>query len=131
MINSLKLTKYVLEILKLDENLVKYIPYKSIYPIDARLSSKFPFAVIQRTSVIPANAKDGTYEDTVYFSLMIVDDNYIGSVNIAEAIRTALDRRAYKTDEINIRSIRLVGASETLYDESFIQQLDFIATIQN
>jgi hypothetical protein len=62
---------------------------------------------------------------------MIVDDNYIGSVNIAEAIRTALDRRAYKTDEINIRSIRLVGASETLYDESFIQQLDFIATIQN
>lgn len=125
MTNSLKLVKYILEILKLDENLSKHISIDKIFPIDARLSTSFPFAVIQRTSLIPSSSKDGIYEDTVNFTIAIADDNYIGSVNIAQAIRNALDIRSYKTDEVCIRQLRLTGASETLYNDTFIQELNF------
>lgn len=125
--NTLKLTKYVLDMLKNDDNVKDVIDTNNIYPVDARLGTKFPFAVVTRTSITASNAKDGLYEDVVYFSVIIVDDTYSGSINIATVIRNALDRRAYQNEEVSISQILLTNATENLYNDVFIQQLDFSA----
>ena len=125
--NTLKLTKYVLDMLKNNDDVKNVIDTNNIYPVDARLGTQFPFAVVSRTSMSPANGKDGLYQDVVYFSVIVVDDTYSGSINIATAMRNALDRRAYQNEEASISQILLTNANENLYNDVFIQQLDFAA----
>ena len=129
--NTLKVTKYILAMLKADENLKEYISADKFYPIDAKLSSTFPFAVMQRTGIVPASTKDGIFQESVDYTIIIVDDNYAGSIDIAEAVRQTLDRHSYKTDEICISRITLTGSTETYYNDSYIQQLDFKIEFNN
>lgn len=125
--NSLLITKYILDILKQNTELMKIISIDKFYPIDAKLSSSFPFAVILRTQLIPSSSKDGIYMDIVKFSVIIVDNTYIGSVTIADAVRNALDRHKYKSDEVNISYIKIEGASEGYYNDAYVQELNFSA----
>lgn len=125
--NTLKLTKYILDILKSDDGVKQVISTNNIFPVDARLGTDFPFSVVTRTSMQCADAKDGRYEDIVYFSVVVVDDTYIGSIDIAQAMRNALDHHDYRNDEVSISEIRLENATENLYNDVFIQQLDFVA----
>ena len=127
MTNSILITKYILKILESNKDLKKLIPIKNIYPIDAKLGTKFPFAVIQRTSLMPASCKDGTYQDTVNFTIVVVDDNYIGCVTIANEIRKTLEGYGWRDDYMFVHDIRLTSASETIYNDTNIQQLEFTA----
>lgn len=127
MTNAIKSTKYILEILKNNKELSQYISTDNIYPLDAKQTTNFPFAVIQRNSIQTASTKDGIYEDKVNFSIIVVDDNYIGSVDIAQAIRDALDYKEYITDNVSIDLITMQACNETYYNDSFIQELIFDA----
>lgn len=132
MTHSILITKYILKVLEESEDLKTVLPIGSIYPIDARLSSTFPFAVIQRTSITPIGNKDGNNIDTVYFSIIVVDDTYIGCVTIADKIREALDGNGWRDKEANVflRDIELQTANESIYNDAFLQTLDFRCTFE-
>lgn len=115
--------------MELDEDLKKKIPISHVYPIDAKQGTKFPFCVIQRTGIQDTFCKDGVYQDIINVTLMIVDDNYINSIEIANEIRNWLEGHRYKDDTIDICRIQLNSASETMYNNAFIQTLSFNITI--
>lgn len=127
MTHSILITKYILKILGSSNELNNLIPIKSIYPIDAKLGTKFPFAVIQRSAIMCDYVKDGNYRDTVTFNIIIADDNYIGSVTIADKINEVLSGSGWRDSENNIyvHDIRLQTANEELYNDTFLQQLTF------
>lgn len=127
--HSLLITKYLLRILESNNDLKSLIDIKNIYPVDARLSSQFPFAVIQRTSINAANSKDGNYEDTVYFTVAVVDDNYVGAVTIADKIRETFENNNYRDDDIYVHYIRLTSSTETIYNDTNVQLMDFSALV--
>lgn len=123
--NSLLITKYIRTILEQDTELMKKIPINKFFPIDAKQGTKFPFCVIARTGMQDRSTKDGIYEDIVTVSLIVVDDNYIDSIEIANEIRNWLEGHTYKDDTINIRKMSLSSTSETYYNDAFIQELSF------
>ena len=129
MTNSLLITKYIRTILSQDSNLMKKIPINQFYPVDAKTGTKFPFAVIIRTGVMDNQSKDGIYEDIVTVSIIVVDDNYYGSIDIANEIRNWLEGHCYKDETINITQMKLSSTSEGYYNDAFIQELVFTINI--
>lgn len=131
MTNSLLITKYIRTILSQDEDLMKKISIKHFFPVDAKIGTKFPFAVIIRTGMIDNQSKDGIYEDVITVSIIVVDDNYYGSIDIANEIRNWLEGHRYKDETINITRMKLNSTSEGYYNDAFIQELSFNVYIQN
>lgn len=131
MTNSLLITKYIRTILSQDADLMKKISIKQIYPVDAKIGTKFPFAVIIRTGMMDNQSKDGIYEDVITVSIIVVDDNYYGSIDIANEIRNWLEGHRYKDETINITRMKLNSASEGYYNDAFIQELNFSINVQN
>lgn len=127
--NSLLVTKYILKILESSEEVRKFFNDK-IFPLEADFGSKYPFCAILRTGMRPASAKDGLYEDNVYFSVVVVSDTYGSAIDGANLIRNNLDRTYYIDSEISIRSILLENATETWQDNKFFQELMFVANVQ-
>jgi hypothetical protein len=120
------ITKYIRHILSLNTDLMARIPISRFFPIDAKMGTSFPFCVIQRTGIQASGTKDGMCEDNVYVSLKIVDDDYTNSVEIADEIRNWLEGHRFSDDTINIKRITLNGCNETIDNNGFIQQLNFI-----
>lgn len=131
MTNSLLITKYIRMILEQDKTLMKMIPIKQFFPIDAKLTTKFPFGVIMRTGMNDSLSKDGLYEDVVSIEIIIVDDNYINSIEIANEVRNFLENHSYRDDNIFIRQIRLSSTAEGLENNAFVQYLQFNVYIHN
>lgn len=129
--NSLLITQYILKILEADESLMNIISIDKFLPLDAREGTSFPFAVIQRNNVNESRCKDGLYEDKVSFTIIVVNDNYINCVTIANMVRNVLESYNWHDDNFYLRDIRLSNASEALYNNAFIQTLDFNATVNN
>ena len=120
-------TQYILKLLNADVE-VKKIFKTNIYPLNAKQSSKFPFAVMKRGDITPHYSKDGHHQYDVDVDIVVVDDTYIGSVNAAEAVRKALELRSFtdsKTGETIISRITLDSADETMINDAFVQSIRF------
>lgn len=131
MTHSLLITKYIRTILSANTSLMERISIDRFFPIDAKQGTTFPFCVIQRTGIQTNGTKDGRNEDNVNITLLLVDDDYIDSVEIADEIRNWLEGHRYKDDSIDIRQIILTGCSETMYNDAYIQQLNFTVNCMN
>ena len=120
-------TQYILKLLTADTE-VKKIFKTNIYPLNAKRSTKYPFAVMKRGNITPHYSKDGHHQYDVDIDIVVVDDTYIGSVNAAEAVRKALELKSYKdakTGETIISRITLDSADETMINDAFVQSLRF------
>lgn len=124
--NSILITKYIVDLLEANTNLTNYVENK-IYPIDAKQGTTFPFIVIRRTNINAEYSKDGRTKDTVGFSVIIVSDSYEDSVNIAQLVRETLELYRGEVDATKIFYITFTGITEDLYNNAFIQQMDFSA----
>ena len=129
--NSLLITKYIRTILEQDSKLMKMIPIDHFYPVDAKQGTKFPFAVIIRTGMQDNISKDGIYEDIINISIIVVDDNYFGSIEIINEIRNWLEGHRYKNDEICITRFQMTSTSESFYNNAFLQEITLNVYIQN
>lgn len=100
-----------------------------VFPLDARMSTQFPFAVLIRDSISSSSyTKDGIAEDTVNVSVYVLTRDYDSGARMANDIRNLLDQKRYKTEEVNIHLIRFTGADETYTDAgggAFLQRLTF------
>lgn len=126
---SLYITQHIIEMLKTNEELVRRLTDNNtefrIYPIDAKISVKQPFVIINRNNINANYCKDGRYSDIVTISIITVTNTYAESVKIADLIRDTIDGKSVKTDDYEIKKITLNSANENIVDDCFIQELIF------
>ena len=119
--SSLYIGRAINSLLRDNLALVRAVGQK-IYPIVAEVSTTYPFIIYRRSSLTPASNKDQRAE-AVYLDVFVVTERYATGVDIAELVRTALERGNYS--DTKIQDIKLVNASEDFLDDAFIQNLTF------
>lgn len=134
--NTLLITQYVRQFLLEDEYVASKVCDR-VFPLDALQGTSFPFIVITRQSTTFDDSKDGYYQENIPVQVTIVGQTYNQTVELANGVRKALEHKEYcvneeqnDTDEINIVDSKLVGCYESLYNNAYIQQLDFNFEVQ-
>jgi len=99
-----------------------------IYPV-AIDTAILPYILYRRSSMEQTAQKTGEPgADTVQMEVICFDADYDDCLELAEAVRDALDnKRNIQTDDESLvmRSCQLVDSEEAWQDDAFIQQLVF------
>lgn len=83
-----------------------------IYPEMATQDATYPFIVYSVTDTAPTDIKDGVSPlDVVSVSVMMYAESYAVVLDLAEKVRTALDRMSGIYDGVNIQSAKFAGQS--------------------
>lgn len=122
--NSILIGKYIYQFLTGD-TAVNAIVSGNVFPVVADVEVNYPFVAYMRTGINADYTKDGQSCDTVTVNIVCVADNYTASVDLANAVRAALDGKRYADDSVNIRQIKMDGATENFLDDAFVQELTF------
>lgn len=94
-----------------------------VFPITTKKEITFPFVVYKRDGLTPDYTKDFLNGDSVSVTFIVANDEYLKSVEIAEALRSALENKRSK--EFGIVETRLVSANEDTVEDTFVQVLVF------
>lgn len=87
-------------------------------------NAKLPYILYRRTQLEQAPAKHGG-ADTVGIEVICYTEQYTEGVELAEAVRAALDGKQAEIDGLVMRSCHLVDSEEGWQDDAFMQQLVF------
>lgn len=100
-----------------------------IYPIVAE-KAELPYIVFRRASFEQNPMKSGyPGADTVKMIVDCYSNSYAQSVEMAEAVRVALDAQTLSSDDYTMRSCLLTGSQEAWYDDAYDQELEFTIKI--
>ena len=105
--NSLLIGKYIYRVLSEDEVLSDRVTSRKIFPLVANADTTYPFIVYSRTDLTVEYCKDGVVGNTVDFQIIVVSDNYVESLEVANQIRSILEMKRYNDEDICISDIRL------------------------
>lgn len=94
-----------------------------IYPVVAD-EAKLPYVVYGRSKLVQEPAKGGG-ADMVQVDVLCYAATYEGSVELAEAVRAALDGKQGGEPGFWMRSCHLAGSAEYWSGDAFIQELNF------
>lgn len=97
---------------------------KQVFPIAAG-DAELPYIHYRRTSISPDPVKNTRHEDAVYIEVTCCAGGYEESVEIAEAVRGALDCRQAEYGGLRMRSCVLSDSDENYEGDAFIQILIF------
>lgn len=101
---------------------------KKIFPV-AIDTAVLPYILYRRVSLEQTPTKAGQPgADSVQMEIICFTEKYAEGVELAEAVRDALDnRRGVQTNDetLAMRSCTLVDSEEAYQDDAFIQQLVF------
>lgn len=125
MMKNFKVGKDIKQLLVSDSEVQQKLEGK-IFPIVANEGTTFPFLVYRRSAYRPQSNKDYT-DEVVSMELVILSNKYDESVDIANAVADALDR---KETEI-ISDIQLTNISEDYSEDTYIQKLYIDIIINN
>lgn len=122
---SLSIGAHVYKRLSDSTELAKLVSDK-IYAISTKTETSFPFVIYKRNSLTPEYTKDkyGT-GDTVSVEIVVVSDNYLNSVTIAEEVRKSLENKRGSYDNFDVIDSKLISANEDFIEDTFIQSLVF------
>lgn len=67
--------------------------------------------------------------DTAVIQVLCFAADYKGSVQLAEAVRAALEDKRYESEELNMRSCFLSGAEEYYENDAYTQELSFTVKV--
>lgn len=109
-----------------------------ISPLKSDNTAVMPYVVYEQVSLVPTIEKDGPSKlDVIRLQVNIIHNNYDSLSDVANAVRTALERKAAGTyGGVNIQSIVFDNESE-LYNDNidlngvFGWQQDYIFRIKN
>lgn len=112
------------KILSQDEA-VKALGTTKVYPLVVS-EAVLPYVVYYRTGMSRTAVKGLAGADTVAMDVMCFAADYTASVELAEAVREALDGVNYADDDGYVmRSCQLVDSSESYNGEAYVQTLSF------
>ena len=122
--SSISVIKHIFRILSSDKTLNEMVGTK-IFPIVADDDVKFPYIILERTSITPFTYKGGVGYDQATFQIKIADSDYINTINIAEKVRELLE---LKTSSY-FKRIEFSSCNEDFMNDTYRQTLQFIAII--
>lgn len=95
-----------------------------VYPV-VEDSAELPYVVYRRTQLEQAQVKGQRGADTVGIEVLCYTQHYTEGVELAEAVRDALDGRQAEIDGLVMRSCYLSDSEEAWQDDAYVQQLVF------
>lgn len=127
--NSILIGKVIYNVLS-DDDVTKEAVKNRIYPLIAEIDANFPFITFTRDNITSNYSKDGIYQDSVTFSIMVVSAKYSSSLDIANRIRHIFEKRKIESKDLTLYNIKLTGISESFTDDSYTQELRFECTVE-
>lgn len=122
---SISIGVHIYERLKSSAELTRLVGEK-IYPLSTKKQTTFPFIIYNRTGLTPNETKDRYGSgDNVTVELVVADSNYTRSIEIAEAVRVALEHKGGDYSLFSVTDAKLVACAEDFIEETYIQQLTF------
>ena len=92
---------------------------------DPDINTMYPIINIKRDLVSPMKSNKDFGSDRVQFSIKVYSDNYKSSIDIADAIRFALEWHTFQDNEIKLVNVELVSCSENWVKDAYEQSLTF------
>lgn len=92
---------------------------------DPDINTMYPIINIKRDLVSPMKSNKDFGSDRVQFSIKVYSDNYKSSIDIADAIRFALEWHTFQDNEIKLVNVELVSCSENWVRDAYEQSLTF------
>ena len=112
-------------LLEASKAVVGYVDNK-IYPVYLTKDEACPFILYRRASVTPNYTKDKySTGDEVVVEISVLAEGYGESVEIAQVVRDALEKRKYEDERITINDIIMVQAQEDFVEGVYVQVLTF------
>lgn len=101
-----------------------------IFPVVTE-KANLPYIAYRRTRIEHDPTKAGSPgADTVQFDLLCFTAKYYEGVELAEAVRAALDYRKAEKDGLKMRSCTFNGGGlESYEDDAYVQELSFIIKV--
>lgn len=98
-----------------------------VFPV-ATDSADLPYILYRRTSLSPNPQKSGQpVADEIQIEVICFTERYSEGVELAEAVRAALDQVSAVHEGMRLRSCYLLDSEEAYQDDAFVQQLVFSA----
>lgn len=88
-------------------------------------SAELPYIVYRRIQLEQDPTKRGRGADTVGIEILCYTKGYTEGVELAEAVRGALDGAQGESDGLVMRSCYLADSEEAWQDDAYVQQLVF------
>ncbi|MBR3023798.1 MAG: DUF3168 domain-containing protein [Oscillospiraceae bacterium] len=98
---------------------------------DPDINTQYPIINIKRDLVSPMKANKDFGSDRVQFSIKVYSDDYKSSIDIADAIRFALEWHTFQDTEIRLVNIELVSCSENWVRDAYEQSLTFNSEVEH
>lgn len=95
-----------------------------VYPV-VEDRADLPYIVYRRAGLEQTPVKKQRGSDTVLMEILCFTKGYTEGVELAEAVRNALDGVQAEHEGLVIRSCTLTDSEETWYDDAYVQQLIF------
>lgn len=99
-----------------------------IFPVVASIQAELPYVCFRREETAHQPLK-GSMADTAQVAVLCFTSEYGDGVELAEAVRSALDGASFSVEGLTLRSCHLSKASEAWADDAFIQELLFTVKI--
>lgn len=122
---SLSIGVHIYEKLKASARLTQLVGDK-FYPLSTKEQTTFPFIVYNCTDLTPNETKDryGT-GDNVIVEIVVADSGYIGSIDVAEAVRAALEHKCGEYASFSVIDAKFISGGGAFIEETYIQRLIF------
>ncbi len=128
--NSILVSKYIRRFLVENEEVQGLIDVNKIFPLIANADTTFPFIVFQRSNLMPIYTKDILTENQITMVIIVVSNDYIQSLDLANAVRHALEGNIYRDNDIVISAMKMESITEETLEDAYIQRMVFTFNVQ-
>ena len=128
--NSILVSKYIRRFLVENEEVQGLIDVNKIFPLIANADTTFPFIVFQRSNLMPIYTKDILTENQITMVIIVVSNDYIQSLDLANAVRHALEGNVYRDNDIVISAMKMESITEETLEDAYIQRMVFTFNVQ-
>lgn len=97
---------------------------KKVYPV-VEDTAELPYVVYRRTQLEQGQVKGRRGNDNVTIEVLCYTKGYTEGVELAEAVRNALDNKTAESDGLVMRSCYLTDSEEAWQDDAYLQVLVF------
>ena len=97
---------------------------KKVYPV-VEDTAELPYVVYRRTQLEQGQVKGRRGNDNVTIEVLCYTKGYTEGVELAEAVRDALDNKTAESDGLVMRSCYLTNSEEAWQDDAYLQVLVF------
>lgn len=122
MMNGIHINKYIRRWLTQSPEVTAIVPATSIVPLVASPVSQ-PFITFQHGPIEPEYTKDGSIVDKVQVMIVCCSNDYEESIDIAAAVRSAVEYQRFEDEDIYIPYIIVEEITEDVINDTYVQQI--------